>query len=641
MLGRKTIFTLRTILFILIIGIGVGGFFLFDSPNEEVLNTSDDIQEQEPIDTSDEKEEETTIESPVYKDPDASIEDRVTDLLSQMSLDEKIGQMVQPEKYNVTPNDVRQFGIGSILSGGGAVPDENTPEGWADMVDEYQLEALDTRLQIPIIYGIDAVHGHNNVKDATIFPHNIGLGAANDVDLMKQIGEVTAKEVRSTGISYTFAPCLCSPQNIRWGRTYEGYSEQPEMVGKLGSAIVEGLQGLPDEQDFLKEEHVAASIKHFVGDGLTYNGIDQGDVSEYSEEELEKHIEPFDEAIQAGARTVMISFSSINGLKTHGDYHLITEVLKGDLEFTGFVISDYNGAQQIVPDDFEESIKQSINAGIDLFMIPTDWQEFITTTKQLVEDEEVSIERIDDAVTRILRVKFENGLFEQPLANRALVAEGVGSDEHRALARDAVRKSQVLLKNDNDILPLAKDNSDIVVVGRKAANIGFQSGGWTMEWQGSPEPDLTEGTTILAGIEEVAGPNSSISFSTDGEEVSGHDVAIIVVGEEPYAEFEGDSEDLRLSDEDISLLETVKESGTPMVVLLLSGRPMIVTEEIDKWDAFVASWLPGSEGAGIADVLFGEHPFTGKLSYTWPKNINQVNNHDKSNPLFPIGYGLE
>ncbi|WP_456278780.1 glycoside hydrolase family 3 protein [Bacillus sp. AK128] len=573
----------------------------------------------------------------IYKNSSAQVEDRVIDLLTRMTLEEKIGQMVQPERAAVKPGDITTYGIGSVLSGGGSVPEKNTPEGWADMVDDYQHGALNTRLGIPIIYGIDAVHGHNNVKDATIFPHNIGLGAANDVELMRNIGSATAKEVRATGISYTFAPCLCVPQNIRWGRTYEGYSEDPKQVATLGTAIVEGLQGMPSDRDFLKGENVASSIKHFVGDGLTLNGIDQGNVTEYSEEELGVYIQPFKEAIDAGARTVMVTFSSINGLKTHGDYHMITEVLKGELGFTGFVISDYNGPQQIVPNDFKESIKQSINAGIDLFMIPTDWKQFLSVTKQLVEEEEVSIERIDDAVTRILRVKFENGLFEEPLANRDLVAEGVGQAEHRALAREAVRKSQVLLKNENDTLPLSKE-SDIVVVGRKSNNIGIQSGGWTMQWQGSTDANLTEGTTIFEGIAQAG---TAVSYSEDGLDAAKHDVAIVVVGEEPYAEYEGDRENLVLSEEDLQLLETVKDSGTPMVVLLLSGRPMIITDEMNDWDGFVASWLPGSEGAGVADVLFGDYPFTGKLSYTWPRNMDQVNQHDKEDPLFPFGYGLE
>jgi beta-glucosidase len=584
---------------------------------------------------------------PAYQDSKLSVEKRVADLLSKMTLEEKIGQMVQPERVSVTKEDIKNYYIGSVLSGGGSVPEGNTPVAWADMVDNFQKGALETRLGIPIIYGVDAVHGHNNVKDATVFPHNIGLGAANDVKLMKRIGNATAEEVRATGISYTFAPCLCSPQNIRWGRTYEGYSENPNLVAKLGPAIVEGLQGNPKDPNFLKGTKVAASIKHFVGDGLTENGIDQGNVTEYSDKEISKFIKPYKEAINAGARTVMVTYSSINGLKTHGDYHMITEVLKGDLGFTGFVISDYNGPQQIVPGDFRESMKRSINAGIDLFMIPNDWKQFISTTKELVEKKEVPMSRIDDAVTRILRVKFENGLFEHPYADRNLVAKGVGTEDHRKIAREAVRKSQVLLKNDKHILPLKRHGMNIVVAGKKANNIGYQAGGWTISWQGgspnwggAPEANLTKGTTILQGIEKVAGPSTHVDYSADGTGAAGHDVAVVVIGEPPYAEMFGDRKDLGLLQEDIDLLNKVKASGTPMVVLLQSGRPMIVTDQIKDWSAFVASWLPGTEGDGVADVLFGDYPFTGKLSYTWPRNMEQVNTHDKRNPLFRLGYGL-
>jgi beta-glucosidase len=583
-----------------------------------------------------------------YKNPKLSVEKRVDDLLSRMTLDEKIGQMVQPERTSVSANDIKTYGIGSVLSGGGSLPTTgNKPKDWADMVDNFQSGAVATRLGIPIIYGIDAVHGHNNVYGATIFPHNIGLGAADDRDLMKRIGNATAEEVRATGISYTFAPVLAAPQNIRWGRTYEGYSEDPKDTGKLGSALVEGLQGNPKDSDFLKGTHVVSSIKHFVGDGLTDGGDDQGNVTEYTDEEIQKYIKPYKEAIKAGARTVMVTYSSINGLKTHGDYHLITEVLKGELGFTGFVISDYNGPQQIVPSDFRESIKRSENAGVDLFMIPNDWKRFISTTKDLVNKGEVSISRIDDAVTRILRVKFENGLFENPYANRDLVAQGIGQDEHRAIAREAVRKSQVLLKNENNILPLKKDGLNIFVAGKKADSMGYQAGGWTISWQGGsskwmgqPEKNLIPGTTILQGIKEVTGSNTKVDFSNDGSGSAGHDVAVVVIGEPPYAEMFGDRDDLGLLQEDIDLLNKVKASGVPMVVLLQSGRPMIVSDEIKDWDAFVASWLPGSEGAGIADVLFGNYKFTGKLSFTWPMNMEQVNNHDKVHPLFQKGYGL-
>ncbi|MDN4526020.1 glycoside hydrolase family 3 protein [Fictibacillus fluitans] len=590
---------------------------------------------------------EAKVRTPIYKNPDLPVGLRVIDLMHQMTLDEKIGQMVQPERTSVTQDDIRNYGIGSVLSGGGSVPQQNTPQGWADMVDNFQKGAMTSRLGIPIIYGVDAVHGHNNVKDAVILPHNIGLGAANDPALMKKIGSATAEEVRATGISYTFAPCLCAPQNIRWGRTYEGYSEDPKLVGKLGTAVVKGLQGNKNSKGFLKGDKVVTSIKHFVGDGLTKNGQDQGNVTEYSDKEIQKFIKPYQKAIKAGARTVMVTYSSINGLKTHGDRHMITDVLKRDLGFTGFVISDYNGPQQIVPGDFRASMKQSINAGIDMFMIPNDWKQFLTVTKDLVQKKEVSMDRIDDAVYRILRVKFENGLFEEPYADRELVAKGVGTQEHREIAREAVRKSQVLLKNKNKVLPLKKNGQRIFVAGKKADNMGYQTGGWTISWQGgspnwggAPEADLTKGTTIYDGIKNAAGKNTKVDYSADGSGAAGHDVAVVVIGEPPYAEMFGDRTDLGLLQEDIDLLNKVKASGVPMVVLLQSGRPMIVTDQVKDWDAFVASWLPGTEGDGVADVLFGKYQFTGKLSYTWPRNMTQINTHDKSNPLYPIGYGL-
>ncbi|WP_409293919.1 glycoside hydrolase family 3 protein [Peribacillus sp. SCS-26] len=583
-----------------------------------------------------------------YKNAKLPVETRVNDLLARMTLDEKIGQMVQPERNAVTAADIKSYGIGSVLSGGGSLPATgNTPADWADMIDNFQEGAMSTRLGIPIIYGVDAVHGHNNVYGATIFPHNIGLGAANDLRLMKRIGEATAEEVRATGISYTFAPVLAAPQNIRWGRTYEGYSEDPRDTGRLGSALVEGLQGDKRDRDFLKGKHVVSSIKHFVGDGLTEGGDDQGNVTEYTEQEIRKHIKPYKEAIRAGARTVMVTYSSINGLKTHGDYHMITEVLKGELGFTGFVISDYNGPQQINPADFRDSIKRSVNAGIDLFMIPNDWKQFLSVTKELVGSGEVSKKRIDDAVRRILRVKFENGLFEKPYSDQSLTAKGIGGKENRAIAREAVRKSQVLLKNENHLLPLKKNNNKIFVAGKKADNMGYQAGGWTISWQGGspqwmgqPEKDLIPGTTILEGIRQGAGKNTKVDYSADGTGAKGHDVAVVVIGEPPYAEMFGDRDDLGLLQEDIDLLKKVKASGVPMVVLLQSGRPMILTEQLKDMDALVASWLPGSEGGGVADVLFGDYPFTGKLSFTWPRNMEQINSHDKRHPLFKKGYGL-
>lgn len=574
----------------------------------------------------------------IYKNPQAPVDKRVKDLMARMTLEEKIGQMVQAERQAATSEDVRQYKIGSILSGGGSAPEPNTPKTWADMVDAFQKGAMSTRLQIPIIYGVDAVHGHNNVKGATIFPHNIGLGATGDPALVKRIGEVTATEMRATGVHWNFAPTLAAPQNIRWGRTYEGFSEDPEQVSKMGASFVKGLQG--NDRNWLGRTKAVATAKHWVGDGATTDGRDQGNV-ELTEEELQKFIEPYEHAIDAGARTVMVSFSSWNGLKTHADRYLITDVLKGRLGFNGFVVSDWDGVQQTDP-DFKQAVKKSLNAGIDMYMMPYDWKKFLTTTKELVQSGEVSPKRIDDAVARILRVKFEAGLFEKPYTDRRLLQKDVvGSKKHREVAREAVRKSMVLLKNENQLLPLSKKGK-IFVAGEKADDIGIQSGGWTISWQGS-KGNITPGTTILEGIRNTVKKGGSVTYAKDGRGAAGHDVAVVVVGEEPYAEFEGDRDNLDLSREDRELLQNVRESGIPMVVLTVSGRPLMISDQVKEWDALVAAWLPGTEGQGVADVLFGDYDFTGKLSFTWPKRFEQIPMHPEDedyDPLYPTGYGL-
>ncbi|OYD06874.1 glycoside hydrolase family 3 protein [Paludifilum halophilum] len=575
-----------------------------------------------------------------YKDPKAPVDERVADLMSRMTLEEKIGQMVQAERQAVTPEDVKRYKIGSILSGGGSAPEPNTPEAWAEMIDDFQKGAMAARLQVPIIYGVDAVHGHNNVKGATIFPHNIGLGATRDTELVKRIAKVTAEEVRTTGVHWNFAPVLAAPQNIRWGRTYEGFSEDPEWVSEMGAAYVEGLQGSPNHPHFLGRTKAVATAKHWVGDGATTDGKDQGNV-ELTEEELQKFIDPYRSAIDAGARTVMVSFSSWNGLKTHADRYLVTEVLKEQLGFDGLVVSDWNGVQQTDP-DFKQAVKKGLHAGIDMFMMPYEWKEFLTTTEELVASGEVPVERIDDAVSRILRVKFEMGLFEKPYTDRGLKERhSVGSKAHRKLAREAVRKSLVLLKNENNILPLSKDEK-IFVAGEKADDIGIQCGGWTISWQGS-SGNITPGTTILEGIKKEVKKDTAVTYSKNGIGAEGHDVALVVVGEQPYAEYEGDRDHLDLNEADLEVLENVKKSGVPTVVVTLSGRPLMIRDHIEDWDGLVAAWLPGTEGQGVADVLFGEYPFTGKLSFTWPKRFDQIPMHpddENYDPLYPIGYGL-
>ncbi len=594
------------------------------------------------------------VASATYLDASLPTEERVEDLLGRMTVQDKIGQMTQVEKNSILPQDIAYLGIGSLLSGGGGSPAENTPEGWATMVDDYQAFALQGPLGIPLIYGVDAVHGHNNVKGATVFPHNIGLGAANDVELMRRIGEITATEVAATGIDWNFAPTVAVPQDIRWGRTYEGYGEDPDLVTPLAVAYMEGLQG-DDLSDGLT---VLATPKHFVGDGGTTWGsavgddrfLDQGD-TEIDEETLRAvHLSPYVEAIDRGAESVMISYSSWNGVKVHGDRYLVTDVLKGELGFGGFVISDWGAIDQI-SDDYYEAVVTSINAGVDMNMVPYNYRRFTSVLWQAVDNGDVPMERIDDAVRRILRVKFELGLFEEPYADPDLLA-AVGSAEHRAVAREAVAKSAVLLKNDGGVLPISETVSTVFVGGQAADDIGIQSGGWTIEWQGK-EGDITPGTTILQGIEASVPDEATVYYDkfgnlgridTGGVTVE-PDVCIAVVGERPYAEFEGDSPDLALTTRDLPVVENMAATCDNLVVVLVSGRPLVITEMVDNWDALVAAWLPGTEGQGVADVLFGVEPFTGKLPFTWPRTIEQVPLgalvDSGEEPLFPFGFGLE
>ena len=590
---------------------------------------------------------------PVYQDASRPIPERVEDLLARMSLAEKIGQMTLIEKNSLGEGDVAEYYLGGVLSGGGGSPRDNAPEGWLEMVRAFQEEALTTPLAIPIIYGVDAVHGHNNVPGAVIFPHNVGLGATRNADLVSQIARVTAVEVAATGIFWNYAPTVAVPQDIRWGRIYEGFAEQTDLVSELGAAYVAGLQG----DDLTAETAVLATPKHFVGDGGTTWGssttyqIDQG-VTEVDEETLRAiHLPPYQAAIDAGARSIMISFSSWGGQKMHANGYLINDVLKGELGFTGFVVSDWGGVDQ-VDSNYDEAVIASINAGIDMNMVPYDAERFINSLTAAVESGAVSQERIDDAVRRILTVKFELGLFERGLPDESLLDQ-VGSDEHRALARDAVRQSLVLLQNEDGALPLDKEAPVIFVAGEAADDIGMQLGGWSISWQGMPG-DTTEGTTILEAIEEVAA--GEVHFNRFGRyerivDDAGNpivaDVGIIVLAERPYAEGEGDRADLALSQPEIDLVARVRDQSEKVVVILMSGRPLLIESVLANSDAFVAAWLPGTEAQGIADVLFGDYEFTGRLPYTWPRTMEQVT-VDKSAlsdsgceaPLFPYGYGL-
>jgi beta-glucosidase len=601
----------------------------------------------------------------MYKDPNYSIEERVSDLLARMTLAEKIGQMTQVEKNSLTPAEVTNNFIGSVLSGGGGNPIPNTPESWAQMVCSFQQPALQTRLGIPLIYGVDAVHGHNNVKGAVIFPHNIGLGATRDTALVERIGQITATELLATGVHWNFAPTVAVPQDIRWGRTYEGYSENTALVCEMGTAYLRGLQNANGMPNLSHPHTILGSVKHFVGDGATRWGstpsydwfdhvwqsdderwsIDQGN-AEIDETTLRAiHLPPYQAAIAAGARNIMVSYSSWHGLKMHAHRYLLTDVLKGELGFTGFLATDWMGVHQLNP-IYYTGVVAAVNAGLDMIMVPFDYQGFIFTLAGAVENGDVSIERINDAVRRILRVKFELGLFERPYGDESLLSL-VGSEAHRAVAREAVRKSLVLLKNDQQALPLAKDTSLILVAGQAADDIGLQCGGWTIEWQGRAG-NITPGTTLLTAIKTTISANTLVRYEATGEfdqaDTSLADIGLVILSEPAYAEGEGDRADLNLPATDIALVERVRPRCQNLVIILFSGRPLLITNLLAKCDAFVAAWLPGTEGQGITDALFGDYPFTGKLPYTWPQSMAQIPlitlANGTSQPLFPFGYGL-
>ncbi|WP_232663677.1 glycoside hydrolase family 3 protein [Pseudonocardia sp. TRM90224] len=570
-----------------------------------------------------------------YLDPAVPVSQRVDDLLGRMTLDEKIGQMTQAENSKLAPGEVTSTAVGSLLAVGDSTPPTNAPEPWADQADRLQKEALATRLRIPLIYGVDAVHGNQIVVGSTIFPHNIGMGATRDPELARKVGEVTATETAGTGFSWTFAPCLCVARDDRWGRTYESFSESPEVVSSM-TTIIDGLQKGPNK--------VLATAKHYLGDGGTTEGSDQGN-TELSEAELRKiHLPPFQEAVRRDVGSVMLSYNQWNGEYLHNSPYLVNTVLKGELGFRGFVISDWNAIHRIDgnKDDLTaQDVREGINAGTDMAMVAADSKQFMSLLKAEVEGGRVSMERIDDANRRILTKKFELGLFEHPLVDRALTAT-LGSAPHRDLARQAVRESQVLLKNEGNVLPLAKDGNAVFVAGKNADDIGHQLGGWSITWQGESGP-TTKGTSVLEGIKSVAGPTTKIQYSKDGSGIdSSYKVAVAVIGEKPYAEYEGDRDTLPLDADDLATLKKLEASGVPVVVVLVSGRTMDIAAQLPSWKAFVAAWLPGTEGAGVADVLFGDHKPSGKLPMTWMRSSAQqpVNEGDGKDPLFPLGFGL-
>jgi len=570
----------------------------------------------------------------------------VDSLIQEMTIDEKIGQMTQVDQQFLNEiSEISKYGFGSLLSGGGSTPQVNEPKAWAEMYDIYQREALNSRLKIPLLYGIDAVHGHNNVVGATIFPHNIGLGATRDAKLVESVARATALEVAATGIDWTFAPCLAVPNDFRWGRTYEGFSENTELVTELGNAAILGYQSA----NINNPNSVLACAKHFIGDGGTLFGtglngkIDRGNLA-ISEEELRKtHLPPFKKAVESGVATFMAAYNTWNDVRCHANKYLLTDILKDELGFKGFVVSDW-AAIEMIPGDYKSDIIISINAGIDMVMVPgavkfgnESYEKFMGLFKEAIEDGSIPMARVNDAVKRILLIKKQAGLFDRPFSDQQLLSH-VGSQKHREIAREAVRKSMVLLKNETNLLPLPKNGKEIIVAGRGANNIGMQSGGWTISWQGEMEKK-TEGTSVLEAIKQTVDPGTLVKFSEDGTNAEG-DIAVVVIGEEPYAEMEGDRVDLSLNKKDLDVIKRLKNKNIPVVVVLFSGRPMIITDEIEQWDSFIAAWLPGTEGQGIADVLFGDYKPTGKLSFSWPKSMDQLPISKADDHLFDFGDGL-
>jgi beta-glucosidase len=593
--------------------------------------------------------------------PDAATETLVQGLLSRMSLEEKVGQMIQADIASISPADLRNYRLGSILAGGGAAPGNNvrtTAQAWRDLADEFHraaLNATDTaHPPIPILFGIDAVHGHAKIVGATIFPHNVGLGAAHDPNLVRRIGEATAEEVAATGIDWTFAPTVAVARDVRWGRSYESYAESPDLVAEYAAAMVAGLQGERGTPQFMAPGRTLSSVKHFLGDGGTLGGRDQGNTA-VSEAELRAvHGAGYPAAIKAGAMIVMASYNSWNGVKLHGNHYLLTEILKGRLGLDGFVVGDWNAHEQI-PGCTKYRCAAAVLAGVDMLMAPDSWRELYKNTLAEARSGAIPLSRIDDAVRRILRVKSIAGLFQRaaPQQGTAVDLSRLGSAAHRALAREAVRRSLVLLKNDHGTLPL-NPRSKILVAGDAADSIAAQTGGWTIDWQGdqNSNADFPGATSIFAGIRAaVTAAGGSAALVKDGRFTDKPDAAIVVFGEGPYAEFEGDRENLEFSagdSRDLEVLQRLAKAGVPTVAVFLSGRPLWVNREINAADAFVAAWLPGTEGAGVADLLFRSAPaehydFTGRLAFSWPETAMPVTFDaagKASGALFTPGFGL-
>ncbi len=597
---------------------------------------------------------------PVLSPPalDPAVEARVDEIMAKMTLEQKVGQVIQADTDSVTPEEVRQYRLGSVLSGGNSAPGDEPyadAAAWLAAADAYFEASIDpegVEIAIPIIWGIDAVHGHANLIGATVFPHNIGLGAAGDPELIERIMEVTAAELIVSGHDWTFAPTLAVPRDDRWGRTYEGFSEDPAIVAAYGDRIVFGLQGRPGTDSFFDATRVISTAKHFVGDGGTTNGVDQGDTAVSEAELRDIHAAGYFPAIEAGVQSVMASFNSWNGEKLHGSRAMLTVALKERMGFTGFVVGDWNGHGQI-PGCTNTDCPEALLAGVDMYMAPDSWKGIYESTLAAVKSGEIPMERLDDAVRRILRVKVTAGVFEKPKPSERAMAGDIsllGSPEHRAVAREAVRKSLVLLKNEDSLLPL-DPGMTVLVIGDGADSISKQAGGWTLSWQGGgyANSDFPNGQSILGGIREtVRAGGGRVIFDPVGAAQIEADVVIAVYGENPYAEFQGDLDhlDFQPNGFDTALLEGYAARGIPVVSVFLSGRPLWVNPELNDSNAFVAAWLPGTEGAGVADMLFRTDPaydFTGRLSFSWPKTaVGMPLNagDDGYDPLFPLGFGL-
>ncbi len=568
-----------------------------------------------------------------------NIDDQVNQLVANMTLDEKVGQMTQVERKELDHiSDLATYNIGSLLSGGGSAPIPNTLDAWIKMYNEYQTISMQSSSGIPMIYGIDAVHGHSNVVGAVIVPHNIGLGATWNTELVEDLSKVVANEVAATGIDWTFAPCIAVPQNEKWGRTYEGFGETAEINQMMGIASVVGLQG----NDLALDNTILACAKHFIGDGGTTDGIDQGD-TEITEQVLRSlHMPAYVDAIEQGVGTIMATYNSWNGQKVHGYKYLLTDVLKTELGFEGFIISDWKGVDQVT-DDYKNAIKQSINAGVDMVMVPDRYKTFIKYTKELVNEGQINMARIDDAVKRILKQKILLGLFENPFAkNESKEINAFGSVRHRDIARQAVRESIVVLDAKNNVLPLKKDGQTIGLAGVLADDLGAQCGGWTIAWQGG-NGDITDGTSILDGFNKLTG-SSNILFSKTGDFDQDIDVAVVVIGEKtPYSEGGGDRSSLNVENQDIALLKKLKSQNIPTIALLISGRPLIFGEALVHSDAMIAAWYPGTEGDGVAEVLFGMYAPKGKTTHSWPNHMRQIPINVGDNdykPLYAYKRGL-